>query len=58
MRFFELFGCLYGNKIEIFRILGEIMVKLEWMVVFLVGYYDVDGYIGMKLIGGKKFYFL
>lgn len=34
------------------------MVKLEWMVVFLVGYYDVDGYIGMKLIGGKKFYFL
>lgn len=53
-RLFELLGCPYGNKTEIFRIPGEIMAKPEWMAAFLAGYYDADGHIGTKPTGGKK----
>ncbi|WP_048152545.1 DNA topoisomerase I [Palaeococcus ferrophilus] len=53
-RLFELLGCPYGNKTEIFRIPGEVMTKPEWMAAFLAGYYDADGHIGTKPTGRKK----
>ncbi|NJE01762.1 DNA topoisomerase I [Thermococcus sp. JdF3] len=53
-RLFELLGCPYGNKTEIFEIPGEIMAKSQWMASFLAGYYDADSHIGTKPTGGGK----
>ncbi|MDV3103704.1 DNA topoisomerase I [Thermococcus waiotapuensis] len=53
-RLFELLGCPYGNKTEVFRVHGLVMSKPEWMASFLAGYYDADAHIGAKPTGSKK----
>ena len=53
-RIFELLGCPYGNKTEVFDIPDEITAKREWILAFLAGYYDADSHIGVKPTGGKK----
>ncbi|WP_297506106.1 DNA topoisomerase I [Thermococcus sp.] len=53
-RLFELLGCPYGNKTEVFRIHGIVLSKPEWMASFLAGYYDADAHIGMKPTGSKR----
>ncbi|NJE06335.1 DNA topoisomerase I [Thermococcus sp. M36] len=53
-RLFELLGCPYGNKTEVFRIPGIVMARPEWIRAFLAGYYDADSHIGTKPTGGKK----
>lgn len=53
-RIFELLGCPYGNKTEVFDIPDEITAKKEWILAFIAGYYDADSHIGVKPTGGKK----
>jgi DNA topoisomerase-1 len=50
-RIFEVLGCPYGNKTEVFDIPNIIFEDINYIASLLAGYYDADGHFSTKKTG-------
>ncbi|WP_421077329.1 DNA topoisomerase I [Methanothermococcus sp. Ax23] len=50
-RIFEVLGCPYGNKTEIFDIPNIVFEDVNYIASLLAGYYDADGHFSIKKTG-------